>query len=87
MEPFLEKIKKEIEKGSVKRYGTFVLIFVTAALLTNVIAGDPVGNAIQPKDKTCEEIKGICSAEPCGESYTELENSCPNKEYCCKKKA
>jgi len=87
MQPFLEKLKQEIEKGSIKRYGTFVLVFVTAVLLLNVISGDPVGNAIQPKEKTCEEIKGTCSLEPCGEGYLELKNYCPNQAYCCKQKA
>lgn len=82
---YLSKLKNAIEKGQIKKYGTFALVIMTAILLLNVIGGDPVGKAIQPTEKTCEEIKGICSFEQCTEGYTKTANYCPNQEFCCKK--
>ncbi|PJA18996.1 MAG: hypothetical protein COX63_01820 [Candidatus Diapherotrites archaeon CG_4_10_14_0_2_um_filter_31_5] len=82
---YLSKLKDAIEKGQAKRYGTFVLVILTAVLLLNVIGGDPVGKAIQPKEKTCDEINGICSSETCAEGYTTKDNFCPNNQFCCKK--
>lgn len=87
---YLSKLKHAIEKGQLKRYGTFALVIVMIVLLINIIVGDPLfenptGYAIEDTAKTCEEIKGICSEEPCTEGYKGTGNYCPNDDFCCKK--
>jgi len=86
MEPadYLSKLKQQIEKGAVKEYGTFVLIILMMVFFINLGLDNPIGHAIEP-EKTCEEIKGVCSENACVEGFTEKENYCPNNKYCCKK--
>jgi hypothetical protein len=87
MEPnYLDKLKKEIEKGlDVKGYGTFILIILMLVFIVNFGLDNPIGKALDTK-KSCEEINGVCSDKPCGKGFTQTENLCYNKKYCCTKK-
>lgn len=83
---YLSKLKQAIEKGQAKRYGTFVLVIMACVFFANVATEGALGEAIAPTtEKTCAEIKGVCSDTPCEEGYSEKDNFCPNNEFCCKK--
>ncbi len=83
---YLNKLKQEIEKKSIKKYTTFILIVLMLGFMVNFGLGNPVGHAIDSSIKgNCITEGGTCSETPCEKGYIEKDFFCPENEFCCKK--